>query len=259
MDTYQNINVQVENHIVTVRIDRPDKLNALNNITLTELKSIVQKAYTNPDIKALLITGTGEKAFIAGADISEIAALDGFSAKSFSENGQEIFKLIEDCPKPVMAALNGYTLGGGLELALSCHLRVASKHARMGLPEASLGIMPAFGGTQRLTQLVGKGKALEMMLTGKMISAEEALSIGLVNQVVENITDLLPSCIKLLGEMFKNAPLSLFKIITSANAAFQKEGFEVEKDCFVDLIETDDFAEGTQAFMEKRPPQFNGR
>jgi enoyl-CoA hydratase len=259
MDTFQNINVKVENHIAIVTINRPEKLNALNNATLSELKSIIQKIYINPDIKALLITGSGEKAFVAGADIAEIASLDGFSAKSFSENGQEIFKLIEDCPKPVIAAVNGYALGGGLELALACHLRVATKNARMGLPEASLGIIPAYGGTQRLTQLVGKGRALEMMMTGKMISAEDALLIGLINHVVEDLKELIPFCTHLFRDIFKNAPLSIHKIITSVNAAYQINGYDIESDCFVDLIETEDFTEGTKAFIEKRPPQFIGK
>jgi enoyl-CoA hydratase len=249
----------IENHIVIVMINRPDKLNALNHETLVELKSIVQKVYENQDIKALLITGSGEKAFVAGADISEIAELDGFNAASFSEYGQEIFNLIENCPKPVIAAINGYALGGGLELALACHIRIASKNAKMGLPEASLGIIPAYGGTQRLTMLVGKGKALEMMMTGKMIPAGEALAIRLVNHIVEDPADLKPYCLQIFDYIFKNAPLSIGKIIASANAAFQKEGYDVEKNCFVDLIETEDFEEGTNAFMEKRPPQFKGR
>jgi enoyl-CoA hydratase len=258
METFQHIQIRVEDNIAIITINRPDKLNALNILTLLELKCALQKVYLEKGIKALIITGEGRKAFAAGADIPEIAALESTNAKSFSENGQEIFRILEGCPKPVLGAINGYALGGGCELALACHLRLASKNAKFGLPEATLGILPAFGGTQRLTLLVGKSKALEMMLTGDMISAEEALNIGMINQVVDQPEDLLPACMQILKRILKNAPVSISKIITSVNAAYRKDGYNVESDCFADLIETDDFTEGTSAFIEKRSPNFKG-
>ena len=258
MSVYQNLKIQIDNNIAIVIINRPDKLNALNNQTLQELKEAVQKICLNEQIKAMIITGSGEKAFVAGADIMEIAELDTTDARPYSENGQAVFKMIEDFPKPVIAAINGFALGGGCELAMACHLRVASKNAKLGLPEVSLGILPGFGGTQRLTFLVGKSKALELMLTGKIIPASDAATIGLVNQVVDKPADLIPACKQWISDILKNAPLSISKVLTSVNAAFGKDGFTVEADCFADLIETDDFTEGTRAFMEKRTPKFKG-
>ena len=258
MNNYQNISIRMEDEIVILAIARQDKLNALNLATLSELKSAIQNISIDPTVKALVITGSGDKAFAAGADITEIAALGRESARSFSENGQEIFRLIEVFPKPVIAAVNGYALGGGCELALACHMRIASRNAKLGLPEVSLGILPAFGGTQRLTHLLGKGKALEIMMTGKMIHAEEALALGLVNRLVEKPFDLIKDCKQILQDILKNAPISISKVITSVNAAGQKEGYQVEMDCFADLIETEDFKEGTKAFLEKRIPQFKG-
>ena len=258
MNNFHHINVHIEDKIAVLTIARPDKLNALNHITLSDLKVAIQEIWEDEKCKAVIITGSGEKAFIAGADIEEIAALNTSNAKAFSENGQEIFNLIEECPKPVIAAINGYALGGGCELALACHLRIASRNAKLGLPEVSLGIMPAFGGTQRLTSLIGKGKALEMMMTGKMITSEEAASIGLINKLVNKPSDLLPACKQILFEILKNAPLSIEKVITSANALQGKDGYDVESSCFADLIETIDSREGLKAFMAKRPPNFKG-
>jgi enoyl-CoA hydratase len=258
MSSYENILLNVEDHIATLTINRPDKLNALNKDTLLEIKCAFQQICLDKDIKALIITGAGEKAFIAGADINEIAALDESDARTFSENGQKIFRLIENSRKPVIGAINGYALGGGCELALSCHLRLASQNAQLGLPEASLGILPAFGGTQRLTRLIGKGMALEIMLTGDMISAERAVKIGLVNHMVDHPSELIPACKKVLQKILRNAPLSAGKIITATNAAYSKDGYQVETDCFADLIKTDDFTEGTKAFIEKRTAKFIG-
>ena len=258
MSSYENILLNVEDQIATLTINRADKLNALNKDTLLEIKCAFQQICLDKSIMALIITGSGEKAFVAGADINEIAELDESNARSFSENGQEIFQLIENSRKPVIGAINGYALGGGCELALSCHLRLASSNAKLGLPEVSLGILPAFGGTQRLTRLIGKGLALEIMLTGDMISAERALEIGLINQIVDHPSELIPACNKVLNKILKNAPLSAGKIITAANAAFSKDGHQVETHCFVDLIKTDDFTEGTKAFIEKRTPKFIG-
>jgi enoyl-CoA hydratase len=258
MSSYENILLNVEDHIATLTINRPDKLNALNKDTLLEIKCAFQQICLDKDIKALIITGAGEKAFIAGADINEIAALDESDARTFSENGQKIFRLIENSRTPVIGAINGYALGGGCELALSCHLRLASQNAQLGLPEASLGILPAFGGTQRLTRLIGKGMALEIMLTGDMISAERAVKIGLVNHMVDHPSELIPACKKVLQKILRNAPLSAGKIITATNAAYSKDGYQVETDCFADLIKTDDFTEGTKAFIEKRTAKFIG-
>jgi len=258
MSSFENILLHTEDQIATLTISRPDKLNALNKDTLLEIKCAFQKVCLDKNIKAMIITGSGEKAFVAGADIKEIAELDESNARSFSENGQEIFRLIENSRKPVIGAINGYALGGGCELALSCHLRLASRNAQLGLPEASLGILPAFGGTQRLTRLTGKGLALEIMLTGDMISAERASEIGLINHIVDHPSELIPACKKVINKILKNAPLSAGKIITATNAAHSKDGYQVETDCFADLIKTDDFTEGTKAFIEKRTPKFIG-
>jgi len=258
MSSFENILLHAEDQIATLTINRPDKLNALNKDTLLEIKRAFQKVCLDENIKAMIITGSGEKAFVAGADIKEIAALDESNARSFSENGQEIFRLIENSRKPVIGAINGYALGGGCELALSCHLRIASRNAQLGLPEASLGILPAFGGTQRLTRLIGKGLALEMMLIGNKISAERGTEIGLINQMVDHPSDLIPACMQIINKILKNAPLSAGKIIRATNAAYFKDGYLVETDCFADLIKTDDFIEGTKAFIEKRSPKFIG-
>lgn len=258
MDSFENILLHAEDQIATLTINRPAKLNALNKDTLLEIKFALQKVCLDDKIKAMIITGSGEKAFVAGADIHEIAELDETNARSFSENGQEIFRLIENSRKPVIGAINGYALGGGCELALSCHLRIASRNAQFGLPEASLGILPAFGGTQRLTRLIGKGLALEMMLTGNMISAERGTETGLINHIVDHPANLIPACKNIISKILKNAPISAGKIITAANAAYLKDGYLVETDCFADLIKTDDFIEGTKAFIEKRPPNFMG-
>ncbi|MEL7004834.1 MAG: enoyl-CoA hydratase-related protein, partial [Bacteroidota bacterium] len=179
--SYQNLLTHLDSGIVTIKINRPESLNALNVQTMNEIHNAIQEVYDNADIKGVIITGVGEKAFVAGADITEIADLNDVNARKFAERGQEIFDLIEKCEKPIIAAVNGFALGGGCELAMACHIRVASANARFGQPEVNLGIIPGYGGTQRLTQLVGKGKALELMMTADMIQAEEAKSLGLVN------------------------------------------------------------------------------
>jgi enoyl-CoA hydratase len=258
MSSFENILLTTEGQVATLTINRSDKLNALNKDTLLEIKCAFQQVCLDKSIQALIITGSGEKAFVAGADINEIAALDESNARSFSENGQEIFRLIENSSKPVIAAINGYALGGGCELALACHLRLASRNAQLGLPETSLGILPAFGGTQRLTRLIGKGMALEIMLTGDMIPADRAMEIGLINHIVDHPSELISACMKVINKILKNAPLSAGKIITATNAAYSKDGYQVETDCFADLIKTDDFNEGTKAFIEKRTPKFIG-
>jgi enoyl-CoA hydratase len=241
-------------------INREDKLNALNNSTLNELKEAVQEVYDNKEIKALIITGSGEKAFVAGADIQEISKLNELNGRKFSEHGQEIFDLIENCHKPVIAAINGFALGGGCELALSCHIRIASKNARLGLPEVSLGLLPGYGGTQRLTRLIGKGRALEIIMTAEMITAEDALAIGLINHMVDFPSELIPMAKEIHQKILKNAPLSIGMVIDSVNAATRNDvnGYQIESNYFSSVMKTKDFGEGTRAFLEKRPPRFTG-
>ncbi len=254
---YTNIKVEIADYIMTLTINRPDKMNALNFATLEEIESAIKKAYADKEVKGVLITGTGEKAFVAGADISEIAGVKESAAYTFSKNGQRIFTSIENCPKPVVAAVNGYALGGGCELALACHIRLASENAKFGLPEVTLGIIPGYGGTQRLTKLVGKGKALEIMLTGSMVSAAEAKEIGLANDVLP-ATELIVKAKELLNKIFKNAPLAVARVIEASNAAYTDSGFEAEAKAFEACCKSEDFKEGTTAFLEKRKANFKG-
>lgn len=246
--------------ISTITITRPAALNALNMETLSELKSAIQEASSRHDIKAVIITGDGEKAFVAGADIKELAGLNRKKAKELTENGQKIFKMIEDCPKPVIAAVNGFALGGGCELAMACHIRIASENAKFGQPEVNLGTIPGYGGTQRLTQLVGRGKAMELILTGDLISAQEAKSIGLVNHVTATKTELIELAHKILNKILTKGPLAISAAIKSINEGFHFEqaGYASEVENFSALTATKDFAEGTGAFLEKRQPSFTG-
>ena len=260
MKTYHNILVTEANKITTITINRPDKLNALNELTLAELKDAIQLVYTNENVSAVIVTGSGEKAFVAGADIPEIAKLNGSNAEAATKFGQDIFFLIENCPKPIIAAVNGYALGGGCELALACHMRVAAENAIFGQPEITLGIIPGYGGTQRLTQLVGKGKAMELMLTADSINATEALRLGLVNHVVSKEL-LLGKCIEILTKIISKPSLAVGKIITCINHNFDKtkNGYQTESTLFADCTSTADFKEGTTAFLEKRKPVFTGK
>jgi enoyl-CoA hydratase len=255
----ENLKIDHFNGILTIRISRPEALNALNLKTLSELISVLQDTYQSSEIKGLTLTGDGDKSFVAGADIKELSALTREQALAFAKNGQRLFKLIEDCPKPVIAAVNGYALGGGCELAMACHIRVASEEAKFGQPEVSLGIIPGYGGTQRLTQLVGRGKALELMMTGDMISAQEAKSIGLVNHVVQK-GELMNFAEKMMGRILSKGPIAVANVIKSANAGFNFElaGYEAEAENFAICTTTDDFKEGTNAFVEKRQPRFKG-
>lgn len=249
-----------EEGILTVTLNRPEKLNALNEASLEELKSIMRVVYDDREIRGLIITGGGDKAFVAGADISEFAELNELNSRKFSEKGQEIFALIENCHKPVVALVNGYALGGGCELALACHFRIATENARLGLPEVKLGLLPAYGGTQRLTQLVGRSRALEMMLTGVPVTARKALGWGLVNDVCADIPTATARCREFLDVVLANAPLAVGMIIDCVNTFYDSgaDGYQMEANSFANCCKTADFREGTAAFLEKREPVFRG-
>jgi len=257
---YENIITNEDQGLGTITVNRPDKLNALNNQTVEELHSAFLAFRENPDVKAVILTGSGDKAFIAGADIGELFELDSESGRIYVLKGQEMTKQIENYPKPVIAAVNGFALGGGTEVALACHVRIASDNAKMGQPEVKLGLIPGFGGTQRLARLVGKGQAMELILTGKMISAQHALEIGLVNQVVTQ-DDLLLTCQNLAKKMIVNGPLALEYAIQAINRGLDKpldEGLLFEADLFGKACLTEDSKEGTLAFLEKRMADFKG-
>jgi enoyl-CoA hydratase len=254
---YSTLITNLENKIFTITVNRPDKLNALNQTVLNELSSAVDKAYSDTEIKAVIITGAGEKAFVAGADIAEFVGVQDDEGASLAKKGQEIFFKIENCPKPVIAAVNGFALGGGCELAMACHFRLASTNAKFGQPEVNLGLIPGYGGTQRLTLLVGKAKAMEMMMTGIMISADEAKALGLINYV-ESPENLLPKTKEILNTILTKSPVAVSKVIAAVNAFFdkQKNGFDEEADLFGSAFSSDDKKEGTAAFLEKRKPVF---
>ena len=256
--SYQNIIAEHEDHLGFITIDRPKKLNALNKATIHELHEAFVSLEEDKDIRAIIITGSGEKAFVAGADISEFADFDSQQGKELAAKGQkELFDLVSELSTPVIAAVNGFALGGGLELAMASHIRVASSNAKMGLPEVSLGLIPGYGGTQRLPQLVGKGRALEMITTGGMITAEQALSYGLVNHVVSQ-EELLSFCEDLGKKIARNSPMAIGAAIQAVNANYDESvnGFEVEIKAFGNCFGTEDFDEGTSAFLEKRKPKF---
>lgn len=259
--TYQNILSELKEQILYVTINREHKLNALNKATLAELADVISYAANEDQVRGVLLTGSGEKAFVAGADISEFSDYNGEQGEALAREGQErVFNAIENCTKPVIAAINGFALGGGLELALACHIRVASDHAKLGLPEVSLGLIPGYGGTQRLTQIVGKGRAIEMIATADMISADHAEKIGLVNYVVPQ-AELIVKAESLLGKIKLRAPLAIAAAIKSVNStsAFGINGFETEIKEFGKCFNTEDFKEGTTAFLEKRKPIFSGK
>ena len=260
MKTYQNLKTELKEGILWITISRPLSLNALNMETMSELESVLQEAH-HESIRGIILTGEGEKAFVAGADIKEIAALSKDEASAFAKRGQSLFKRWEELTKPVIAAVNGFALGGGCELAMCCHIRIATENARFGQPEVNLGIIPGYGGTQRLTQLVGRGKALELMMTGDLISAQEAKSIGLVNQVVATHEELILLAQKMMNKIMAKAPVAITQLIKSVNAGFDFElkGYEAEANNFGACTTTEDFKEGTAAFIEKRQPQFKGK
>lgn len=255
---YQNIIVETEDGIGIIEINRPKKLNALNQDTIDELHQGFDQLDKDADTRVIIITGSGDKAFVAGADISEFADFGTEQGRTLARQGQEkLFDFIENLKTPVIAAINGFALGGGLELAMACHIRVASKTARMGLPEVSLGLIPGYGGTQRLPQLVGKGKAMEMIMTAGMIRAEDALQSGLVNHLAEP-EDLIEFSYQLAEKILANSSQAIRAAIGAVNAGFKHDmdGFQKEIDLFGACFGTEDFEEGTKAFLEKRKPNF---
>lgn len=257
---YENILVELNGALATVTVNRPSKLNALNKATIEELNSAFKALDADANVRAIILTGSGEKAFVAGADISEFANFSVSEGAQLAAKGQElVFDFIENLTKPVIAAVNGFALGGGLELAMSCHFRIASTNAKMGLPEVTLGVIPGYGGTQRLAQLVGKGKAMEMILTANMITADEALACGLVNHVVAQ-DELLNLATQLATKMASNSPTAIGKAIAAVNAGYAplRPGFETEIEAFGYCFGTGDFKEGTTAFLEKRKAEFKG-
>lgn len=255
---YRNLLLERKNHIAILTINRPDKLNALNNETLDEIKDCLLAVQNDENVYVMIITGAGEKAFVAGADISELAELNLESAKVFSEKGQSIFNLIEKLGKPVIAAVNGFALGGGCELALACHIRYASEKAKFGQPEVNLGIIPGYGGTQRLTRLINSGRSAELILTGELIDADDALRIGLINKIFihdELLTKTILLAEKISSKGQKAVNYSL-KCILSCDELTESEGIKLEADLFAKCCNTNDFKEGTSAFLEKRKPNF---
>ena len=258
--TFQNILVQDKGRIQYLIINRESKLNALNKATLAELHTALITAFDNAAVGGIIITGAGPKAFVAGADISEFEGKDIAGGLEIAREAQSaVFDVIANGSKPVIAAVNGFALGGGLELAMACHIRVASDNAKMGLPEVTLGLIPGYGGTQRLTQLVGRGKALEMIMTADMVTAAEALTIGLVNHVVFP-DDLLPKAEEIMNKILSRAPLALAAAIRAVNAAGTDgvNGFEIEIAEFARCFGTEDFKEGVAAFLQKRKAEFKG-
>ncbi len=255
---YENILLEQQGEIAIVTINRPKKLNALNQEILGEIHEIFQFLRENQNTKVIILTGSGNKAFVAGADISEFADYSVEEGKNLAANGQTtVFNFIANFPKPVIAAINGFALGGGLELAMAAHFRTASDNAKMGLPEVSLGVIPGYGGTQRLPQLVGKGRAMEMIMTAAMIDANQALQYGLVNQVTSE-EDLLEFTLGLAKKILRNSPMAISAAINAINAGFEegKNGFQTEIEEFGNAFGTEDFKEGTQAFLNKRKAEF---
>ena len=258
---YQNILFEIKNHTALVTINRPDKLNALNGHTINELEEVFHSIKNNSEVFVVVITGSGEKAFVAGADIGELNVLDMISAKEFSEKGNRVFRAIEMLDKPVIAAVNGFALGGGCELALACHIRLASDNAKFGQPEVNLGIIPGYGGTQRLARLVNSARALELILTGDMISAEEAFRIGLVNRVFSQ-ADLLKKALEFSEKISSKGQQAIryaLKAVKATDNISLSEGLAYEASLFALVCGTEDFKEGTSAFIEKRKPDFKHR
>ncbi|MEP7168647.1 MAG: enoyl-CoA hydratase-related protein [Bacteroidota bacterium] len=258
--SYENILTNTENGILTVTINRPDKLNALNKKTIEEIGAAVSAGEKDAAVKIIVITGAGTKAFIAGADISEFANYSVAEGEQLSRHGHVVFNRIENCEKPVIAAVNGFALGGGCELAMACHIRIASDNAKFGQPEPKLGLIPGYGGTQRLTMLIGKNKAMELLMTSDMISAADALSLGLINHITTQEA-LMNKCLEIAEKIKQQAPLAIAGIIRSVNDFYneEKNGYETEITEFGKCFSTEDVKEGTKAFLEKRKADFKGK
>ena len=259
--SYQTLIYSINNRVATITINRPDKLNALNAQAKAELKQLLLDVKSNDLVDVVIITGAGEKAFVAGTDIGELRTLNGQTGKEFALNGQEVFDLVENLGKPVIAAINGYALGGGCELALACHVRIASENAKFGQPEVNLGTIPGYGGTQRLARLIGRGAAMEMILTGNPIDANEALRLGLVNRVVPQ-ADLLGVATRIAEAIASKGQIAIrmaLKAVNITQEATLSDGQRLEASLFGVCCDTEDFKEGTAAFLEKRKPGFKSK
>ena len=260
-DNLENVKVAFRDRVLILSIDRPKVLNALNAQTVEEIHQVFESAWDDDEVGAVIVTGAGDKAFVAGADINELAKKTPQTGKETSERGQFIMSRIERFPKPVIAAVNGFALGGGCELALACHIRIASDNAQIGLPEVTLGIIPGYGGTQRMARLLGKGKALELVMTGDKVSAEEALKIGLVNHVVPQ-PEMMERCVKMASTIIKRGPVAVRAAIEAINYGLdmpQREGEQLEATLFGLLCASEDTKEGMAAFLEKRKPNFQNK
>ena len=262
---YRTLLTSLENNIFIITINRPDKMNALNKIVMDELNTAIDEVYDNAEIRSAIITGAGQKAFVAGADISEFVGLSKEQGMTMAKKGQALFFKIENCPKPIIAAVNGFALGGGCELAMACHFRIASENAKFGQPEVNLGLIPGYGGTQRLTQLIGKGRAIELLISANMIDAVTALQYGLVNYVVPQ-AELLNKAKSILEVINSKAPLAVASCIKCVNVVGHPDsyrdnngGFETEVNEFGKCFITEDMKEGTSAFLEKRKANFSGK
>jgi enoyl-CoA hydratase len=257
---FTSLQLSVEDNICLVTVNRPEKLNALNRTVFQELNVALDQIFADPIIQSAIITGSGSKAFVAGADISEFSNYSCEEAKALSRQGQETFSRIEQSPKPIVAAVNGFALGGGCELAMSCHFRIASTNAKFGQPEVNLGLIPGYGGTQRLVQLIGKGRAMEYLMSAGMMDAEAALKYGLVNHIT-SAEELMPKAKEILAMINSKAPLAVAACIKAANAVFDESqnGFETEISLFGECFNTEDMKEGVQAFLEKRKVNFKNR
>ena len=253
---YDNLLIEVENRIALVTLNRPQALNALNKNLLDDISNFLTDANADSEIRVIILTGSGEKSFVAGADIKEFSDFNGAQGQELAANGQEnVFDKIEDFPKPIIAAVNGFALGGGLELAMAAHFRIASTNAKLGLPEVTLGLIPGYGGTQRLPKLIGKGRAMQAIMTADMFSAERAYEIGLVNEVVEQ-SELINRAKEIASKILKNSSIAIKHAIKAINASDKANGFETEIESFGSLFDESDFKEGTVAFVEKRKPNF---
>lgn len=253
---YRNLLIEIESKVAVVTLNRPQALNALNKELLSEISSFLDDAKDNSEIRVIVLTGSGEKSFVAGADIKEFSDFAGAQGEELARVGQEtVFNKLENFPKPILAAINGFALGGGLELAMAAHFRIASDNAKLGLPEVTLGLIPGYGGTQRLPKLIGKGRASQMIFTAEMISAQRAYEMGLVNEVVPQ-AELLGRAKTIAAKISTNSPLAISKAIKVINLSDSEKGFDAEIKAFGKLFDEEDFKEGTTAFLEKRKPNF---